>query len=230
LMRGLPVIGPSRNNRLNPLSDEQSTGGIAVIGTVSNQPVRPLAGAPWLVRASHRDGVKGRFEEPDLGRGRRLQVCSQRRTHAIDQYHPLCALATLGRSDFGAPFFAEAKLPSTKHSFQRSFWASLSWAKKARHRVSSTPVASHSRRRRQQVLGLPYRLGSSLQGAPVHKIHRMPSKQHRVSAGGRPPLDDRVATGRWGRICSHWASVRWRHAIGSPFVKGAHGGDSTYRS
>lgn len=53
LMRGLPVIGPSLNNRLNPTSDEQSTGGIAVIGTVSNQPVRPLAGAPWLVRASH---------------------------------------------------------------------------------------------------------------------------------------------------------------------------------
>lgn len=227
LVRGLSTGDPRRNDGLNPASDQPDPDGITVISPIRNQSVWPLARAPRPVRACHRNRVEGRFEEPDFRRGYRIQVCSQRSTRDIDHDHPLGALASLRRPDFGAPFFAGAKLPSTKHSFQRSFCWSLSWARKARHRASSTPVVSHCRRRRQHVVGLPYRLGSSLQGAPVHRIQRMPSKQRRASAGGRPLCGERLAVGRWGRIWSHCGSVRWRHAIGSPFVKGAHGADST---
>ena len=47
------VVGSSRNNRLNPTSDEQRPGGIAIIGTVSNQSVGPLAGRPgWCERVT----------------------------------------------------------------------------------------------------------------------------------------------------------------------------------
>src|SRR5262249_26483000 len=45
---------------------------------------------------------------------------------------------------------------------------------KARRRASNTPLSSHCRRRRQQVVALPYRDGNSLQGAPVQRIQRMP--------------------------------------------------------
>ena len=227
LVGGPLVVDSSRNNGLNPASDQQSPSGIAVIGPVGNQPIRPLPRTSWPVWPCYRDRVERRLEEPDLRRGRRVQVCSQRSTRAIDQYHPLCALSPLGRPDFRAPFFAGAKLPSTKHSFQCSFWASFNWAKKARHSPSSAPQVSHCRSRRQHVLELPCRRGSSLHGAPVQRIHRIPSKQRRASAGGRPPFGRRVAGGRWGRTRSHCASVSWRHAIGSPFVKEAPGGDST---
>jgi hypothetical protein len=221
LMRGRPVIGPSRNNGLNAALDQQGSDGMTVLAPVGHQAVGPLAVAPRLMRAGDRDGHEGCFEEPDFRRGRRLQGCFQRSTRTIDQYPPRCAVTARGRSDFGAPFFAGAKLPSMKHSFQWSGWRSLSGARKARHRARRTPVASHSRRRRQQGLGLPYRAGG------VHSKARRSIRSteclrsnNRASAGGRPPLDDRLAMGRWERICSHWDSVRWRHTINSPFAKG----------
>lgn len=43
---------------------------------------------------------------------------SQRNTLAVSQYHELRALATLGLSGVWAPFFADTKLLSLKHSDQ----------------------------------------------------------------------------------------------------------------
>ena len=63
---------------------------------------------------------------------------------------------------------------------------------------------------RQQVVELPYWLGSSLQGAPVH---RMPSKHLRSSVQGRPPFALGLRGGRWDWISFHCRSVRPRHAI-----------------
>lgn len=228
LVGGSLVVGPSLTNRLNAATNQQGPGGIAIVSPIGNQPVRPLPGSPRPVRMYHPDRVERRVEEPDFRRGRRVQVCSQWNTRAIDPYHPLCALPALGRPNCGAPFFAGAKLPSTKHSFQRSFWASCNWANKARHSVSSAPLASLSRSRRQHMLGLPYRLGNSLQGAPVHSIQRIPSKQHRASIGGRPPFGERWAAARWRKIWSHCASVTWRQAIRSPFWKETPDVASTY--
>ena len=59
-----------------------------------------------------------------------------------------------GLADSGAPLFAGAKLPSPKHSSQRTFSASFKSASKARHGASSVPSSSHCRRRRQQVVEL----------------------------------------------------------------------------
>jgi hypothetical protein len=42
-----------------------------------------------------------------------VKVVSQRNTAAVD-HHPLRPLAPLGFSDSAAPFFAGAKLPSSK--------------------------------------------------------------------------------------------------------------------
>src|SRR5579884_78434 len=114
---------------------------------------------------------------------------------------------------FVPPFLAGAKLPSAKHSSQRILSWSLSWAKKARHISSSTPLASHWRNLRQQVDGLPYSLGNSLHCAPVHRTHKIPSKQRRSSARGLPPLGLGLYRGRCTRSFSHCSSVSPLHDI-----------------
>src|SRR5712692_458009 len=208
LIGGLRVVRAGGDDGLNAPALEKTPDGIAVVAAVCDQA---------FGRAADRLTRERLFEERDLRRGRRVQVCSQRSTRAIDQYPPLCALAALGWADFGAPWFAGAKLPSMKHSFQRIFWRTLSSVRKARHSANSTPVSSHWRSRRQQVVALPYLGGSSLHGAPVQRTHRMPSKHRRESARGRPPWGRRLLRGRCGRIRSHCASVSARQAMPSRY-------------
>jgi hypothetical protein len=216
LMRRMRVIPSRGDDGLNAPSGQPGTQGVAVIAPIGDQTLGPLPGPPGFARPPDRDRVERLFEEGDLRRGSRFQVCSQRSTRAIDQNHPLRALAPLGRPDLGAPFFAETKLPSAKHSSQRSFCWSLSWAKKARQSASNTPRSSHCLSRRQHVLGLPYRRGSSLHCAPVQRIQRMPSKQRRSATRGRPPRGDNFGGGRWTRMAAHCSLVRPRHAMLRP--------------
>jgi len=145
-VRGLCIVPAGGDDGLNAPLLKEATDRIAVVTAVGDQP---------LGRAADRLARERLLGERDLRRGRRVQVCSQRSTRAIDQYLPLCALAPYGGADFGAPLFAGAKLPATKHSFHRIFWRSLSSWRKARHSAKSTPVSSHWRSRRQQVVALP---------------------------------------------------------------------------
>ena len=213
LMRGVLVVAASWDDRLDTPTGQPGPQRIAVIAPIRDQSLWSLAGSSRLSGAPNRDCVERPFEKGDFRWGSRLQVCSQRSTRAIDQNHPLRALAPLGFPDPRSPFFAGMKLPSAKHSSQRSFCWSLSWAKKARQSWSSTPVSSHSLSRRQQVLGLPYRRGSSLHWAPVQRIQRMPSKQRRSFRRGRPPRGDTCGGGRWTRIACHCCVVSPRHAM-----------------
>ncbi len=185
LMSGLTVVATGRDDGLNPMTFQTLPQWVAVKSPVSYEPIRALTGPAWFARSASGDRLKSPLKESDLRRGCRVQGCSQRRTLALDQNHPLRALAPLGLADFVPPFWAGAKLPSAKHSSQRSFCRSFSWARKARHISKNTPFASHSLSLLQQVEGLPYSLGSALQGAPVQRI---PSKQRRSSPRGLPPL------------------------------------------
>lgn len=208
LMRRPSVIFTSGNHRFDSLNHQPFPQGVAVISLVSDQPIRPLAGSPGGMGFGNRHRRQSLVDQLHFRRRRRVQVCSQRSTRAIDQYHPLCSLATLGFPDGGPPFLAGAKLPSIKHSLHLIFSASLNWDSKARQSSSKTPVSSHSLKRRQQVLGLPYFAGSSLHGAPVHKIQRIPSKHRRSFARGRPPEEETDFFGSNGSIFAHWASDR----------------------
>lgn len=116
-------------------------------------------------------------------------------------------------------FFAGAKLPSTKDSFHRILSLFCNSLGKARYSSSRTPFSSHSCNRRQQVLGLAYSFGSSLQGTPVQRIHRIPSKHFLSSARRRPPLGRGGEGGRCSFIFSHCASVKCRQLI-IPSLKG----------
>src|SRR5437773_648132 len=73
LVRGLGVVDPARNDRLDALALEPLPGGVAVVPTVRNQPVRVPPGPP---AGRDRDGAKCGFEKPDLRRGCRVQVNS----------------------------------------------------------------------------------------------------------------------------------------------------------
>ena len=216
LMGGSLVVAAGRDNGLNPPAGQASPQGIAVVPPIRNQAGGPLPGPSRFARPPDGDRAERWLEEGNLRRGCRVQVYSQRSTRAIDQNHPLCALAPFGRADFGSPFFAGMKRPSTKHSSQHSCCWSFSWAKKARQSLSRRPVSSQALSRRQQVLGLPYRRGSSLHWAPVQRIQRMPSKQLRSSTRGRPPRGETLGWGRWMRMASHCCLVSFRHAIGCP--------------
>lgn len=208
LVRRRAPIAPCRNNRFNAALRQPCSQRIAVIRSIQHDPLRLLAGVSRMMTAPDAYGCQGAFQERHFRRGCRVQVKSQRSTRAIDQNHALCAFAAFGLADLCAPFFAGMKVPSPKHSSQRSFSRSFRSARKLRHRFSSVPSSSQSRNRRQQVLGLPYSLGRACHGEPVQRIHKMPSKQRRSSIRGRPPFGLRLPFGSWMRMRFHCLSVK----------------------
>ncbi len=207
LVRRIRVVPQRRDDGFDAAGVEPRPQPVAVIATIQHQPVGLGPRSTGPMGSFHLDCVDRLLEELDLARTGRVQVCSQRSTRAIDQKHPLRTLSPLGLPDASAPFFAGAKLPSPKHSSQRTLSASLSSARNARHSASSVPSSSHWRSRRQQVVELPYWGGSAFHGAPVHSTHRMPSKHWRGSAGGRPPRGLRLRRGSCGAIRAHCASL-----------------------
>ena len=207
------VIAASRDDRLNASLLERFAKRIRVISSVCNKSVRMLPRSARSIAPLNSYSIYRLLRQFHFRRRGRLQECSQPSTRAIDRNHPLCAFAALGLTDFRSPFLADSKLPSAKHSSQRILSRSLSCAKRPRHIFSRTPLSSHSRNLRQQVEELPYRLGNSLHCAPVHRIHKMPSKQRRSSARGLPPFGLGLCCGRYALIFSHCLSVNCLHAM-----------------
>ena len=152
-------------------------------------------------------GERG-FRKLNFCRRGTFQPNSQRKTLTVDQYHPLCALAALGFTDGRAPFLAGAKLPSRKASSHFRSPAASSAPSSALHASSQTPSSSHCFNRRQQVEGEGNSSGRKRHAAPVCRIQRMPSKQARLEAQGRPRLSlRRRGGGKSGAINSHCSSV-----------------------
>ena len=211
LMRGNRVVAAGWYDRLYPSPHKQRSHGVTVIASVTYQPLRLTSLA--LTRLDSYVGKRG-FQQLHLRRGSLLQVYSERSTRAIGQYHKLCSLAAFSLPDQRTPFFARMNMPSMKHSSQRTFCRSESWFKNVRQRFRRTALSAHSLRRRWTALFEPYLAGSSLQGAPVHRIQRMPSKHWRSSSGGRPPLRERRRLGKCCFMSSHCSSVTARQAIG----------------
>ena len=186
---------------LQPLS--QRIGIVAAIGNYAPRllpgPTSPLRDADFRQRG---------FRKLNFRRRGTFQPNSQRKTLTVDQYHPLCALATLGFTHGRAPFFAEAKLPSRKVSSHFSNPSVSRAPSRTRHASSQMPSSCHRCSRRQQVAGEGNSSGRNRQAAPVCRIHRMPSKQGRFGVGGRPRLSRRrLGFGKRGSISSHCLSV-----------------------
>ena len=216
----LPVFS-MRTDQLNPPSRQSSAQRIGGGGLVIDQAAR-IFSWPSPSEPRHGDLLQGRFNQPDFGRGCRVQVVSQRKPLAVCHHHPLRTLSAFGFTDTGPPFFAGAKRPSANVSAQSSWPCSSSWPSNARHAFSQMPCASPRRNRRQHVLGEGDRSGRSFHRAPLPNTHKRPSNTGRLARGLGPPLGDPGGSGRSGAICAHWASVNsdvWRD-IGALLARG----------
>lgn len=213
LMRSFLVVAPRRDYGLDPSCREPLPKRIRIVGPVQHEAFGAATWPSAMPRLRHRHSGEHGLQQRHLRRGRRLQGNSERSTLAIDQNHKLCALSPLGFADFRAPFFAETKVPSAKHSSQRICSLSESCERKARQRPSRVPSSSHRLSLRQQVLELAYRpfRGNSLQGAPVQSTQRIPSNTLRSLFQGLPPFWPLFSLGRCGFTLSHCLSVSPRH-------------------
>jgi len=218
LGRGLATIFAVRGDQLDAAPRQLLAQRVTVVAAVGDEALRFLPGTPGPMPPPYADRGERRLDEPDLRRGSRVKVVSQRKTRAVDHHHPLRPLAPLGFADSRAPFFAGAKLPSRNASLHFNWWCSFNSPRKARQTSSQISCSSQSRSRRQQVDGDGNSSGISCQRAPLRRIHKMPSSTLRSSARGRPPRGRRGRFGSKGWILAHWASVSNRpyRAIGPP--------------
>ncbi len=210
LRGGLATILAMRDDQLDAAPGQLLPQRVTVVAAVGDEAFRFLPRTAGPMPPSYADRAERRLGEPDLARGRRTKLVSQRKTRAVDHHHPLRPLAPLGLADSRAPFLAGAKLPSRNASLHFNCWRSFNSPRKARQIVSQTSCSSQSRSRRQQVDGDGNSSGISCQRAPLRSIHKMPSSTLRSSARGRPPRGRGGRLGSKGRIFSHWASVNSR--------------------
>lgn len=204
LRRFLPTVGPVRGDKFDPHSPELAAELVAVVGFVTDQPLRPRPARAGFAPRPHR--LERLLGERDLRRAGGVYGNSQRKTLAVCHHHKLCAFPPLGLPDAQAPFFAGANVPSMKHSPHAILPRLLTWERNALQILSQTPCFCHNIRRRQQVLGLGYLSGRFFQRAPVRRTHRIPSRTSRLLRQGLPRL---VILGSRGSIFSHCSSVRY---------------------
>ncbi len=202
----LPAVLAVGNDKVDASLFQPFSQRIGVVGAVCDDAFR-LRSRPAFGAGDFDLGERG-FRKRNFSRRGTFEPNSQRKTATVDQYHPLRALATLGFTDCGAPLFAGAKLPSRNVSSQFSRPSPSSVPSSARHASSHTSCSSHCFNRRQQVAGDGYLSGKHRHAAPVCSTHRMPSKQARFEAHGRPRLSPRrLGSGSSGSISLHCASV-----------------------
>ena len=147
----LLVVGPVRRNQFDASLLQSPTQRVGVVGAIGNHALGLLPRAALAPRDA--DFSERGFRKRNFCRRGTFQPNSQRKTLTVDQYHPLRALATLGFTDGGAPFFAGAKLPSKKVSSHCSRPSSSNPPSSARQASSQTPSSCQRCKRRQQVEG-----------------------------------------------------------------------------
>jgi hypothetical protein len=200
------VVLAVRRDQLNGPFLQSFAQGVGVVAGVCDYPLRFLPRAAFT--AGNVDFFERGFRKRNFCRRGTFQPNSQRKTLTVDQYHPLRSLAALGFTDRIAPFFAGAKLPSRNVSSHFSRPSPSRAPNRARQAFSQTSSSCHCFNRRQQVAGEGNSSGRNRHAAPVCRIHRMPSKQARFDAHGRPRLSFlRRPSGNNGSINSHCSSV-----------------------
>ena len=200
------VVLPIRRDQLDGPLFQPFAQRVGIVSGVGDYAPRLL---PWpAFAAGDADFFERGFRKRNFCRRGTFQPNSQRKTLTVDQYHPLRSLAALGFTDGIAPFLAGAKLPSRNVSSHLNRPSPSRAPSNARHASSHTPSSCHCFSRRQHVAGEGNSSGRNRHAAPVCSTHRMPSKQARFDAHGRPRLSFlRRGSGNNGAINSHCSSV-----------------------
>lgn len=100
LRRRPATVRPVWSNQGHATSSQPFAQRIAVVAFVRDHPRGLLPQTPASVPPPHSDRLKRFFHQPDIRRGGRVKVVSQRNTRTVDHHHPLRPLAPLG---FAAP-------------------------------------------------------------------------------------------------------------------------------
>ena len=193
------------DNQLASTLFEPLPQGIGIVAAIGNHPSQAGARTPApFARNPHR--IERALRQPALGQLRGRKLRSDRYALAVDHHHALRTFPTTRFADRRAPFFAVMKVASRKASSQssRPLWSSRESS--FCHALSQTSCSSQARSRRQQVDPSGYSSGISRHRAPVRKIQRIPSRQSRLAAQGRPRLP-RFGSGNNGSKTAQWASL-----------------------
>ncbi len=161
---------------------------VRVVGAVSDHPFRLLPG-PAFGPGDANLCERGFREHSFTRRGTLSSRTPSGKTLAVDQYHPLRTLATLGFSDRSAPFFAGAEAAVQKALLPTSAGPRRRGApSNARHASSQTSFsASHCFRRRQQVSrGRVFIWRGNRHAAPVCSTQRILQTRPVWRPYGRP--------------------------------------------
>ncbi len=192
---------PAGDRGLNPPSAPLVTEFSTIIALVCSQAGWALLGSP--LRAWHPHPVHHFHPDGNLSHVGRGHQEGHGQAVAFGEQVDRAALALPAIGYIISPFLAGTKLPSRNAWFQSSLpcWSKV--LRTASQTCSHTPKSCHSCRRRWQVEGLPYRLGTSFQRAPERNTQRIPLRVRRSWARGRPR---RRCCGRVGVITAHWSS------------------------
>ncbi len=98
------VVLPIGHDEIDAALFEPLSQRIRIVTAVGDYPFRLLPRPAFWSR--HTDFGERGFRKRSFSRRGTFEPNSQRKTLTVDQYHPLRALATLGFTDCGAPFFA----------------------------------------------------------------------------------------------------------------------------
>jgi len=201
ILGGRPLsIRAMRRDHFDSTFPELFVEPVAVVGHVPDYSLR---------KRSNETTVEQLLDKRHFMRRSTLDAYGDRKTSAVCDCHDLRTLAPLGFPNTRAPFFAEAKVPSTKHSVK----SIPPRSRKSRARLSMirliTLALTHCWNRRWHVWYGGYRSGRSCHGAPVLIIQRIPLRTERESFQGRPrPSARRFGFGISGSRTDHCSSVK----------------------
>lgn len=194
------AVALMRRNHLDALHGKRLIERIAVIGKIPDK----------SFGSSHGDScIDGSLDKGDFMRASRIRVHGEWKTRSVCNDHELRALAPLGLSHFGSPFFATTKVPSIKHSDKSMCPTSSKWRASVSRICRITPALTQRLKRRKQVEPEGKRSGKSAQAAPVRSTHKIPFSTARSScSSGLPrPSARRAIAGISGARIVHWALV-----------------------
>jgi len=186
-----------RADQLDPAGCQSLAEWIAVGGAIVDE-------TPGNVRSDRL--VNQRLDQIHLGWAGAVDIHGQRQTASVDKDHELGALAAFGGTNAITPFFAEANVPSAIPSSQSTAPCRSSCLTSLRQAVSQIPSTDQSANRRQQVAYEGKQRGRSFQREPLLSTHRMPSRQSRASALGRPPRGSGGGSGKRSAMSAHCSS------------------------
>jgi hypothetical protein len=180
---------------------------IGVISAICNHASQTGTGASTAT-ARHLHRTERAFCKSVFGNLRGRELRSDRYAAAVDHHHALRTFPATCLADGKAPFLAVTKVASRKASSHPSSLRSSNSPSSLRHALSQTPCSSHIRSRRQQVDPSGYCSGKSRHRATVRRTQRMPSRQARLEAQGRPrPSRRRFGSGNNGTNIIHCSSL-----------------------